>query len=548
MENYDIVTTLGHGTGGDVYLVRSATHKKLLALKKIQLDDKKKTRTKDAVLREAKILSDLKHPHIVTYYESFFDAKELHLCIVQDYCDGGSLDERIHLASMKHECIEEKQIMQWFIQIAMAVQYIHSKKVLHRDLKTQNVFLTKKEVVKLGDFGIARTLDYTIDKASTCVGTPCYLSPELCQDIPYNNKSDMWALGCLLYEMCGLQPAFDANNLISLFYKIVKCDHADVPDMYSDELKELVNAILVKEPDKRPSATAILSMPFVQKHINSFIEQRQVWKQEILQNKKPSRPQSREGQEGSSDQGLKSSDDTAKLPDMLLSTDKLTKPALDSANNSNNNSYANSPETSRRLEPRDSGEYSDDFTSSDEENIEEVCESSEEEIPEEVPEVGVDDDDNDDDDDDDDDDDNPRMHATKLPYNALHGAKKEKPVIQVEHETDYPDDFEEVESDEDLDVIITHAKTAVGIDANDDDDDSELEDEDFIRPGSSCRQLLREHCIDSLGKDVFDKVQKQCKEGISALDLQPKFALMAGSDHMETCYLVNEILAEEDDT
>ncbi|XP_070564800.1 uncharacterized protein [Ptychodera flava] len=536
MEDYEIVTTLGHGTGGDVYLVRSKKQKKLLALKKIQLDEKKKTRTKDAVLREARILSKLKHPHIVTYHDSFFDVQGLHLCIIQDYCDGGGLDEKLQSARVKNSHIEEDKVMQWFIQIAMAVQYIHSKKVLHRDLKAQNVFLTKKEVIKLGDFGIARTLDYTIDKASTCVGTPCYLSPELCQDIPYNNKSDIWALGCLLYEMCGLEPAFDANNLISLFYKIVKCDHAEVPKMYSNDMRELINAILVKEPENRPSASAILSFPFVQKHINSFIEEQQ----ELLQQKKPSRPESREGHNGGGDAESQAvSANTSKLSELSVSDRLNQSAALQSPSSSQSNSYANSPEVSRRLEPRDSGEYSDDFTSSDEENGggDNVCESSDEEIPEEVPEAR-----------DDDDDDNPDVESSELTAGHVYPSRKgDLPVIQIDKETDYPDDFEEENEtdEEDLDEIINHAMTAVGTDAY--EDEFYQVDEDFDRPASSCRQILRDHCIDSLGKDVFQKIQKHCQKGVSAKDLQPRFEHIVGSDHLETCYLVNEILVEEDE-
>lgn len=111
-----------------MYLVRHKGSRKLFALKKIELDERKKTRTKEAVEKEAKILSQLKHPHIVSYHESFFDPYEEFLYIIQDYCDGGNMDDKIKEAARKKKHFEEAQIMEWFIQIIMAVQYIHSKK------------------------------------------------------------------------------------------------------------------------------------------------------------------------------------------------------------------------------------------------------------------------------------------------------------------------------------------------------------------------------------------------------------------------------------
>ena len=92
--------------------------------------------------------------------------------------------------------------MHWFVQICAALKYIHKRRVLHRDVKASNVFLTASGCVKLGDFGISRVLQGTRDKATTVAGTPAYMSPEMCQSKEYTLKSDIWALGCLLYELC----------------------------------------------------------------------------------------------------------------------------------------------------------------------------------------------------------------------------------------------------------------------------------------------------------------------------------------------------------
>lgn len=102
------------------------------------------------------------------------------------------------------------------------MQYIHHKRILHRDIKTSNIFLTSNGTVKIGDFGISKVLENTLDQASTVVGTPYYMSPEVCENKPYTFKSDVWALGCVLYELCTLKHAFDANNLLGLIFKIMR--------------------------------------------------------------------------------------------------------------------------------------------------------------------------------------------------------------------------------------------------------------------------------------------------------------------------------------
>ena len=116
--------------------------------------------------------------------------------------------------------------------MSLALYYLHEKKFLHRDLKTQNIFL-KHGRVRLGDFGIAKILDSTRDFANTCIGTPYYMSPELFKYKPYSYKSDIWALGCILYEMCNLRHAFDAQSLNGLAVKILKGSYPALTTTYS---------------------------------------------------------------------------------------------------------------------------------------------------------------------------------------------------------------------------------------------------------------------------------------------------------------------------
>ncbi|CAD5125400.1 DgyrCDS13634 [Dimorphilus gyrociliatus] len=272
-QRLEVLHELGKGACAIVHLVKHEGNKELYALKKIELDESRKTRTKDAVVKEANIMATLKHPHIVTYRASFFDANERNLFIVLDYCDGGTLDDKIREAVKNEQNIPERDVLRYFLQITQALRFLHSHKILHRDVKSSNVFLNRSaSTCKLGDFGIAKMMNETMDKASTCVGTPCYLSPEMCQDIPYSSQSDIWALGCLLYELCALKPAFDAHNLISLFYKIVQCQYEPIPKYYSDGLREVLDKVLTKIPEERPSAKAILSLPFIKEELTKYID------------------------------------------------------------------------------------------------------------------------------------------------------------------------------------------------------------------------------------------------------------------------------------
>lgn len=165
MENYEKLKEIGKGSYGVVWLVKSRREKKNFVLKRIDLR-KSPERDKKSAQQEAQLLKNLKHPNIVSYKESFQSDGFLH--IVMLYCDGGDLYTKIKEQNGKF--LEETQIVEWFVQIAMALQYMHDQNILHRDLKTQNIFLTKNKIIKVGDLGIARVLTGESDMATTIIG------------------------------------------------------------------------------------------------------------------------------------------------------------------------------------------------------------------------------------------------------------------------------------------------------------------------------------------------------------------------------------------
>ena len=151
-------------------------------------------------------MNKLEHPYVVRFYDSFQAASSLY--IIMEFCENKDLGQ--YLKRQMHKHMSETKIWKFFIEMCLGLQYLHANRILHRDIKTINMFLAKDDKIKIGDLGVARELNHTANMAHTVVGTPYYLSPELCEEKPYNNKSDIWSLGCVLYEMCTLRHPFEA--------------------------------------------------------------------------------------------------------------------------------------------------------------------------------------------------------------------------------------------------------------------------------------------------------------------------------------------------
>ncbi|XP_074947195.1 serine/threonine-protein kinase Nek1 isoform X5 [Phalacrocorax aristotelis] len=266
MDKYIKVRKIGEGSFGKAILVKAKENGQQYVIKEINIS-KMSNKEREESRREVAVLANMKHPNIVLYRESFEENGCLY--IVMDYCEGGDLFKKIN--AQKGILFSEDQILDWFVQICLALKHIHDRKILHRDIKSQNIFLTKDGTIQLGDFGIARVLNSTAELARTCIGTPYYLSPEICQNKPYNNKSDIWALGCVLYEMCTLKHAFEAGNMKNLVLKIISGPFPPISVHYSYDLRNLLSQLFKRNPRNRPSVNSILEKNFIAKRVEKFL-------------------------------------------------------------------------------------------------------------------------------------------------------------------------------------------------------------------------------------------------------------------------------------
>lgn len=265
MDAYDIVEKIGAGNYGSVYVVKSKRNAATYVVKYIDLAQRTIPQRKEAE-NEVAVMSKIHHPNLIGFIEAFVENDALH--IVMEYADGDDLEKMLVGCLNRRVWMPEEQILSIFVQIVLGTRQLHKQHMLHRDLKSANIFLNSKGEVKIGDFGFSKQLNYTVALASTICGTPYYFSPELCQKLPYNYKSDVWSLGVILYEMINLRKPFEAKTLKELRVKVCSEDPWPfVGTHVSGDLKALCFALLRKNSNERPALDQVLARPFVRAHL-----------------------------------------------------------------------------------------------------------------------------------------------------------------------------------------------------------------------------------------------------------------------------------------
>ncbi|CAO3670780.1 unnamed protein product [Umbelopsis vinacea] len=273
--NFEPLEVCGSGSFGLIRKVRRISDGQILACKEIDYR-KMSEKEKRQLVAEVNILRELNHPNIVRYYERIIDRKNCMLYILMEYCDGGDLSSVIRKCKQEGKYLQEDVVWVLLTQMLMALRECHhgqsgredsqaSVAILHRDLKPDNVFLDDQRNVKLGDFGLSRTLSAGADMARTFVGTPFYMSPELINESSYDIKSDVWALGCLTFELCALDPPFQAKTQHTLATKIKSGKTGPFPKQYSPQLHSMIKAMMHTNPAKRPTTLDFFKLEKIQR-------------------------------------------------------------------------------------------------------------------------------------------------------------------------------------------------------------------------------------------------------------------------------------------
>ena len=264
-DDYHILELVGEGSFGKVYKARRKFTGAITAMKFIAKHGKTEKDIK-ALRQEIDILRGLKHPNIIAMVDAFETKAEF--CVVTEFAQG-ELFEILE----DDQCLPEEEVRAVAKQLVRALHYLHSNRVIHRDMKPQNILIGARRVVKLCDFGFARAMSSATMVLTSIKGTPLYMAPELVQEQPYNHTVDLWSLGVILYELFVGQPPFYTNSIYSLIQKIVR-DPLRWPENISPPFKSFLKGLLNKKPSERLTWPALADHPFVREGPDAIDEAR----------------------------------------------------------------------------------------------------------------------------------------------------------------------------------------------------------------------------------------------------------------------------------
>ena len=269
MDGFRILSKIGEGSYSTVLKVQRVEDGNIYALKRVKfykLSDKEK----ENALNEIRILASVKDKNVVSYKEAFFDEKDSSLGIVMEYADKGDLYQLITERKKTKDYFNEQEIWKVLIQLLKGLKALHDFKILHRDIKSANVFLFQGGICKLGDLNVSKVARKGLGYTQT--GTPYYASPEVWEERPYDSKSDVWSLGCVIYEMITFRPPFQAKSMEELYKKVMRGIYPKIPSRYSEDLSDVIKLMIQVESGARPSCEELLKMPMIYKRIEFFNE------------------------------------------------------------------------------------------------------------------------------------------------------------------------------------------------------------------------------------------------------------------------------------
>lgn len=234
--------------------------KKIYALKRVNISSMSKREVQDAV-NEVRVLASIRHPHIVSFLQAFLDKNDTELCVIMEYCGCGDLAQKVDRYKKRKQNIDERVLWAYLIQMADAMKCLHAKNFVHRDIKTANCFLSDDGAVKVGDLNVAKKMKNGL--CQTQIGTPYYMSPEIWQNKPYNAASDVWALGCTIYELAAQRPPFIGDSFPQLKRAVVAGRYPALPRHYSQDFHNVIGRLLRLKPRERPTMAQLLELPEV---------------------------------------------------------------------------------------------------------------------------------------------------------------------------------------------------------------------------------------------------------------------------------------------
>ena len=267
MDGFNILSKIGEGSYSTVLKVQRIEDGNIYALKRVKFY-KLSEKEKENALNEIRILASVKNKNVISYKEAFFDEKDSSLGIVMEYADNGDLFQLITERKKTKNYFTEQEVWKIFIQLLNGLKALHDFKILHRDIKSANVFLFKGGICKLGDLNVSKVARKGLGYTQT--GTPYYASPEVWEEKPYDSKSDVWSLGCVMYEMITLRPPFQAKSMEELYKKVMRGNYPRIPSKYSEDLSDAIKLMIQVEAGARPSCEELLKMPMITKRIEFF--------------------------------------------------------------------------------------------------------------------------------------------------------------------------------------------------------------------------------------------------------------------------------------